>query len=474
MRPLNPLVIRAVGFFGPALLCAALIAWRRPPRRVLLGSFLAFMWNLTALLPVNLYGQGRWWAFGARGGTFLEIPVDLWVGWALLWGPAALLVFPRGTLFAAALTFLWLDALLMPLCAPVVALFPGWLTGEAVALMGAFFPGYLLGIWTAHDRRLAWRVTLLTILAGGLLLGVAPVVVLALAEGEVALPHRPAWSYGLFVQLMLVPATVSISAVQEFLIRGRGTPLPYDPPRHMVTSGVYAYVSNPMQLSMSLLLLGATMFFISAPLGVAACVTIAYSAGIAAWHEEGHLAQRFGVSWVAYRREVRAWLPRWRPYVAKGSVATLYIAASCSPCSRMGRWITRRRPIGLRVAGAEALPQPPRRLTYVGADGSLDRGVSAAARALEHINLGWAVAGWVMRLPGLNQLITVIGDTVGAGPKRLVPSNAGCCAKPHADAGSRSSKSFNSPRCLSESITCPRMTVAADRPGEIKGAQTRP
>ncbi len=427
MRTVDPLVIRAVAFLGPVVLCAALIAWRRPSRRLLLGSLLAFLWNLTALLPLNLYAQGRWWAFSAGGGTFLQIPVDLWVGWALLWGPAALLFFPRGTLFVAALTFLWVDALLMPLCGSVVALFSGWLTGEAVALMVAFIPGYLLGAWTAHDRRLAWRVTLLVVLAGGLLLGVAPLAALVLTHEGVVLPDRPAWSYGLFVQLMLVPAAVGISAVQEFLIRGKGTPLPYDPPRNLVTSGVYAYVSNPMQLSMTLLLLGAAMFFMSAPLGVAACVAVAYSAGIASWHEEDHLAKRFGVPWIAYRRQVRAWLPRWRPYVTKGSVATIYFAATCGPCSRMGGWIIRRQPIGLRVAVAEALPQAPRRLTYVGADGtSLDQGVAAVGRALEHINLGWAVAGSVMRLPGLNQLITVIGDAVGAGPKRLVPSNAGC------------------------------------------------
>ena len=47
---------------------------------------------------------------------------------------------------------------------------------------------------------------------------------------------------------------LGLSAVQEFVTRGRGTPIPFDPPRHIVTTGVYAYVANPMQLSAVLFL----------------------------------------------------------------------------------------------------------------------------------------------------------------------------------------------------------------------------
>ena len=66
---------------------------------------------------------------------------------------------------------------------------------------------------------------------------------------------RPTWQLSLIVQLLAVPALLGLTAVQEFALRGGGTPVPFDPPRRMVTTGVYAYVGNPMQLSAVVLLL---------------------------------------------------------------------------------------------------------------------------------------------------------------------------------------------------------------------------
>jgi len=58
------------------------------------------------------------------------------------------------------------------------------------------------------------------------------------------------------------PAVIVISEmpgispkVLEFARRGGGTPYPWDPPDRLVTSGPYAYVRNPMQLSTTLIML---------------------------------------------------------------------------------------------------------------------------------------------------------------------------------------------------------------------------
>ncbi len=116
------------------------------------------------------------------------------------------------------------------------------------------------------------------------------------------------------MQCLAIPAVIGLSAVQEFVIRGGGTPVPYDPPKRLVTTGIYAYVRNPMQLSAVLLLclLGlALQNFWLAGAGIMAHI---YSAGLAGWDEDDDLHKRFGSAWTTYRRGVRAWWPRVRPW----------------------------------------------------------------------------------------------------------------------------------------------------------------
>jgi hypothetical protein len=50
---------------------------------------------------------------------------------------------------------------------------------------------------------------------------------------------------------------------------------------------------------------------------------------------------------------------------------------------------------------------------------SKSRNIGAFARALEHINLAWALAGAIMRLPILSSIIQLIVDASGLGPRKL-------------------------------------------------------
>ncbi len=150
----------------------------------------------------------------------------------------------------------------------------------------------------------------------------------------------------------------------------------------------------------------------------AACVSVVYSAGIAAWDEEDDLARRFGSAWQDYRSAVRNWWPRWRPYYS-GPPALIYIARSCGPCSETRRWLEARSPLGLQIMDAESLPVSSiQRMRYDPGDGSgtVD-GVRAMGRALEHLHLGWALCGAAMRLPGIWQFIQLFMDAAGLGPR---------------------------------------------------------
>jgi len=59
-------------------------------------------------------------------------------------------------------------------------------------------------------------------------------------------------------------------------------------------------------------------------------------------------------------------------------------------------------------------------MTYESHDGSISaQGIVALARALEHVNLAWAFAGFILRLPFISQLIQSITDVSGGGPFRV-------------------------------------------------------
>lgn len=384
-------VIRTLGLFVPLAIAAGLWLWRSPSPAERAAALLATLWNVPALLVVHLFAtRSGWWQFDAQEGLLLGLPVDLYLGWAVLWGAIPSLAFPSLHLVLVAAIMLSGDLVFMPVASPAIEVGKNWLLGEVLGLGLCLAPAQLLSRWTSQDNHLAPRVVLQALCFAGLLLFVVPAIILEQTGGSWRpLLDRPAWINGLGLQLLALPVIVGLSAVQEFAERGKGTPVPYDPPKRLVTSGVYAYLANPMQVSMSILLAGWGIFLESALLTTAGFVSLAYSAGLASWDEGGQLAERCGAAWAAYRQAVRPWWPRWQPYVqghegsSGGAVARLYVAEGCAQCAELGRWVLRHRPIGLVIVAAEDHPNRDLyRLTYEAGDRSYEtEGIAAFARA---------------------------------------------------------------------------------------------
>jgi hypothetical protein len=90
-------------------------------------------------------------------------------------------------------------------------------------------------------------------------------------------------------------------------------------------------------------------------------------------------------------------------------------------CRDVGRWFERRGARRLTIVAAESHPSGTLvRLTYEPAGGSrAAAGVEAVARALEHIHLGWAVVGWLLRLPIVCRFAQLLIDASGGEPRQI-------------------------------------------------------
>ena len=422
---LSALLVRGLGLFLPLVALIVLCLWRAPSHREMASMIVASGWALLTLIPLNLYAvHAEWWSFHAEGALWQGLPVDLLLAWVLLWGalPALLLRLLPVPLITGILV--WLDVILMPLAEPVMVLGPRWPLGEVLGAALCLIPALLLALWTRHRRLLLARMWAQALLAFGLMVAL-PVYVLATTPPE-AMPWEVRIEFpgteelSILVQLLALACLPGLAAAREFAAAGRGTPLPYDPPEHLVTSGPYAYVRNPMQLTLVLIYLVLGLLHPTLLIGAPAC--LAYGAGFAGWYEDDRSRERFGHAWTHYRAGVRPWLPRWRPWPGRAQ-GTLFVAMDCGMCREVGNRVAARRPTALRMRPAADHPQVLYRLTYESADGTRWSGLAALAKAMEHLHLGWALTGWALSLPVVRPFLQLCADAFGTGPRpsRMVP-----------------------------------------------------
>lgn len=120
----------------------------------------------------------------------------------------------------------------------------------------------------------------------------------------------PAWLQPAGWVLAVPGAALGLTCVWLFLTSGKGTPAPFDPPKVFVASGPYRYVRNPMYVGAILALAGGGLIVGSYSILILAAVFWGLVHGLVLLHEEPALEQRFGDSFVQYKRQVNRWLPR--------------------------------------------------------------------------------------------------------------------------------------------------------------------
>jgi len=116
----------------------------------------------------------------------------------------------------------------------------------------------------------------------------------------------------LAIPLWLIGSLIVLWCFWDFTFKGRGTPVPMDPPKELVIIGFYRYVRNPIYVGVLLIFLGHFLWFgywglliytVFAFIGVHSFVVL---------YEEPTLKRKFGSEYEEYLKRVPRWIPKVR------------------------------------------------------------------------------------------------------------------------------------------------------------------
>ncbi|OGF99569.1 hypothetical protein A2Y99_04355 [Candidatus Gottesmanbacteria bacterium RBG_13_37_7] len=121
----------------------------------------------------------------------------------------------------------------------------------------------------------------------------------------------PVYSFNMLKYLgviFLLIGTISwFHCVILFISSGKGTPVPTDPPKNLVTKGIYKYTRNPMYLSVLVILFGYFLLFGHLLLLIYPIIAFLFFHLFITLYEEPILRKKFGQDYIRYCQKI----PRW-------------------------------------------------------------------------------------------------------------------------------------------------------------------
>ena len=372
--------------------------------------FYSTLWVFLSLLGVNwICVELGFWRFTDE--TPALMPYDLLFIWVILWGIIPTLLVKGKQLFIMALVLFLIDLAYMPYLDEygILELNKGWIIGEVLMIVFVFMPAYLWSGWSLSKTHTQLRSLLQVFCMGFIYCIGIPLITLSYFPVE---PNWTKWYSPYIFQLGFIIVLPALVAVIDLFEKGRGTPFPYDMTSKLVRTGVYAYIRNPIQWSLTLLFLPLAVGFSSPVLLIGIIVSLAYTFGVSNPQEHDDMEARYGEEWTYYKGAVPAWRFMWKPVAIPRGI--IYFQQGCGPCSQVRTWFEKRNPIELEFRAAEDFDGDTMlQVTYYDHRGLPSTSVKAIASALEHINLAWASLAWFIRLPGIGHLLQLIVDSMG-------------------------------------------------------------
>lgn len=152
------------------------------------------------------------------------------------------------------------------------------------------------------------------LLAPGTIAGLIPYGITSWTMQPVLLGWEPFRWIG--AALIAIGLGILVESFARFVVKGFGTPAPVAPPQHLVVSGLYRYVRNPMYVGVVAAVLGQALLLGDARLvWYAAIVWIAFHLFVLLY-EEPTLRVTFGDEYERFCANVPRWFPRLTPWRA--------------------------------------------------------------------------------------------------------------------------------------------------------------
>ena len=125
---------------------------------------------------------------------------------------------------------------------------------------------------------------------------------------------EPAWPFrSLGFALVAAGVTILLDSFARFALQGLGTPAPVFPTRHLVITGLYRYVRNPIYVAVVAVILGQSLCRGSvAVVEYGAVVWLAFHL-FELVYEEPTLRAKYGAEYDRFCRAVPRWIPLLRP-----------------------------------------------------------------------------------------------------------------------------------------------------------------
>ena len=131
-------------------------------------------------------------------------------------------------------------------------------------------------------------------------------------------PQEPRAQIALAFALILLGLVPLFESIVRFVRVGRGTLVPTAPTQHLVVSGLYRYVRNPMYVGVVASLAGEVLLFRSEGLFIFLASAWLAAHLFVCFYEEPALARRHPRDYPIYLRQVPRWLPRLTPWRGDG------------------------------------------------------------------------------------------------------------------------------------------------------------